>query len=56
MTKLIVGLDDRIIPARHAEGLPGRVALHRFAGVGHMPHFEAREEVAALAREAMRAA
>jgi pimeloyl-ACP methyl ester carboxylesterase len=51
-TKVIFGLDDRIIPARHAEGLPGPVALHLFADVGHMPHFEARPAVARLIEEA----
>ena len=49
--KVIFGLDDRIIPARHADGLPGLVALHRFPGVGHMPHFEARAEIARLIEE-----
>jgi len=49
--KVIFGLDDQIIPARHARGLPGRVALHLFAGVGHMPHFEARGEIARLIEE-----
>ena len=49
--KIVVGLDDRIIPPRHAEGLNGLIALHRFAGVGHMPHLEARREVARLIEE-----
>jgi pimeloyl-ACP methyl ester carboxylesterase len=47
-TKIIFGLDDRIIPAHHAHGLPGAVAIHLFANIGHMPHFEARDEVAQL--------
>jgi pimeloyl-ACP methyl ester carboxylesterase len=46
--RVIWGLQDRILPARHADGLPGRVAVHRFARVGHLPHLEAREDVAAL--------
>jgi pyruvate dehydrogenase E2 component (dihydrolipoamide acetyltransferase) len=46
--KVIFGLDDHIIPARHARGLSGVVALHLFSGVGHMPHLEARDEVARL--------
>ncbi|HEY1943414.1 MAG TPA: acetoin dehydrogenase dihydrolipoyllysine-residue acetyltransferase subunit [Roseiarcus sp.] len=49
--KVIFGLDDRIIPARHARGLSGLVALHLFPGVGHMPHFEARSEIARLVEE-----
>ena len=47
-TKIIFGREDRIIPAKHAEILPGAVAAHVFAGVGHMPHFEARADVARL--------
>ncbi|SDR62932.1 pyruvate dehydrogenase E2 component (dihydrolipoamide acetyltransferase) [Rhizobiales bacterium GAS113] len=54
--KLVFGSDDRIIPARHSQGLPGQVAVHLFAGIGHMPHFEARDQVARLARELMRSA
>jgi pyruvate dehydrogenase E2 component (dihydrolipoamide acetyltransferase) len=53
--KIVFGTDDRIIPSRHARGLPGRIAVHLFRGIGHMPHFEAREDIAALARELMRA-
>ncbi len=51
-TKVIFGLEDRIIPAHQAKGLPGAVALHLFADVGHMPHFEARAAVARLIEEA----
>ena len=51
-TKVVFGLDDQIIPARHAEGLPGAVAVHLFPGVGHMPHLEARAAVARLIEEA----
>jgi pimeloyl-ACP methyl ester carboxylesterase len=49
--KIIFGLDDRIIPARHAHGLPGAVAVHLFANIGHMPHLEARDEVAELIQD-----
>jgi len=49
--KVIFGREDRIIPARHARGLPGAVATHLLPNVGHMPHLEARELVARLARE-----
>jgi pimeloyl-ACP methyl ester carboxylesterase len=51
-TKIVFGLEDRIIPARQVEGLPGAVALHLFANVGHMPHFEVRAAVARLIEEA----
>jgi pimeloyl-ACP methyl ester carboxylesterase len=46
--RVIWGLQDRILPARHADGLPGRVAVHRFARVGHLPQLEARDDVAAI--------
>ena len=49
--KIIVGTDDRIIPAHHARGLPGHVAVHLFSGIGHMPHFEARAAVALLVQD-----
>ena len=54
--KLIVGVDDRILPARQADGVSGLIALHRLARVGHMPHLEARAEVARLLGELVRAA
>jgi pimeloyl-ACP methyl ester carboxylesterase len=54
-TKIVVGLEDRITPAHQVEGLSGLIALHRFAHVGHMPHLEARREVAILIEELVRA-
>ena len=54
-TKIVVGAEDRITPAHHAEGLSGLIALHRFAHVGHMPHLEARREVARLIEELVKA-
>jgi pimeloyl-ACP methyl ester carboxylesterase len=54
-TKIVFGIEDRITPAHHAEGLSGLIALHRFAGIGHMPHLEARREVASLIEELARA-
>jgi pyruvate dehydrogenase E2 component (dihydrolipoamide acetyltransferase) len=53
--KVIVGVEDRILPSRQAEGLSGLIALHRLARVGHMPHLEARAEVARLLTELVRA-
>ena len=35
----------RILPIAHADNLPGSFAVHRLAGVGHMPHMEAVGEV-----------
>jgi pyruvate dehydrogenase E2 component (dihydrolipoamide acetyltransferase) len=53
--KVVFGAEDRITPAHHAEDLGGLVAVHRFPKVGHMPHFEARREVALLIEELARA-
>ncbi len=46
--KVIWGQRDAIIPARHAAGLPGLVAVHTIAHAGHMPHIEAPQIVAEL--------
>ncbi len=46
--RIVVGTADRIVPARHADALPGLVALHRLPGVGHLPQVEAREAVQAI--------
>ncbi len=51
----MIGLEDRITPPHHVEGLSGLIALHRFAHIGHMPHLEARREVAKLIEELVRA-
>lgn len=53
-TKVIWGMDDRIIPMTHAQGLPGRVALHVLKNVGHLSYIEASEIVAALLMEQLR--
>ena len=52
--KIVFGIEDRITPAGHADGLSGLIALHRFARVGHMPHLEVRREVARLIEELAR--
>ncbi|KAF1023490.1 MAG: Dihydrolipoyllysine-residue acetyltransferase component of acetoin cleaving system [Paracidovorax wautersii] len=54
--KLIWGREDRVMPVRHADGLPGHVAVHRLPGVGHVPQIEAVELVARLVAEQLRAA
>jgi pimeloyl-ACP methyl ester carboxylesterase len=46
--RVVWGLADRILPTSHSEGLPGRIAVHRFANVGHLPHVEARDAVAEI--------
>jgi hypothetical protein len=53
-TKIVVGLEDRIMPSHQMEGLSGLIALHRFAHIGHMPRLEARREVAKLIEDLVR--
>jgi pyruvate dehydrogenase E2 component (dihydrolipoamide acetyltransferase) len=43
--QVIWGRQDRIIPARHAEGLPPNVPVRVFEGAGHMVHMEKAAEV-----------
>jgi pyruvate dehydrogenase E2 component (dihydrolipoamide acetyltransferase) len=45
--RAIFGLADRIIPREHAFHLPSAVACH-MVDSGHMPHWDATEEVAAI--------
>ena len=49
--QVIVGAKDRVIPAAHAQGLPGSVKLHVLENAGHMPHMEAASEVNRLIDE-----
>ncbi len=53
-TKVVAGSADRIVPVRQMSGLPGSIALHVFAGLGHMPHLEDRMAVARLLDELVR--
>ncbi|MCG7393744.1 acetoin dehydrogenase dihydrolipoyllysine-residue acetyltransferase subunit [Microvirga sp. ACRRW] len=52
--KVVYGTEDRIIPARHAAGLPGNVAVHLFPATGHMPQIEQRQAIGRLAAELAR--
>ena len=49
--RLIWGDQDRVLPLRQAHAVPGVVATHVFAGVGHMPHLEVAREVTRLVAE-----
>lgn len=46
--RIIVGLEDRIIPWTQVVGVPARVAVHLVAGAGHMPHWDQPGEVLSL--------
>lgn len=48
--RILWGKKDAIIPWRHALKAPGRVALHLFDNLGHLPHVEAPDEVGLLLR------
>ena len=43
--QVIWGAEDRIIPSRHAEGLPDAVRVRVLEGAGHMVHMEKAAEV-----------
>ena len=43
--QVIWGRQDRIVPARHAEGLPANVPVRVFDDAGHMVHMEKAAEV-----------
>ena len=49
--RIIWGKKDAIIPWKHALAAPGRVALHLFDKLGHLPHVEAPNEVGLLLRQ-----
>lgn len=49
--RVIFGAADHVIPASHASGLPGEIALHLFAQTGHMPQLERREAVMRILKE-----
>ena len=54
--RVVVGLRDSVIPASHADGVSGNVAVHRLEAVGHLPQVEAAELVSRLVAETVRAA
>lgn len=46
--RIVVGLEDRIIPWTQVTAAPSRVAVHFVANAGHMPHWDQPAEVLAL--------
>ncbi|HSJ47137.1 MAG TPA: alpha/beta fold hydrolase [Euzebyales bacterium] len=42
---VIRGVDDWVVPASHAQGLPDHVEVHVLDGQGHSPHMEAANDV-----------
>lgn len=54
--RVIVGNEDRIIPAGYVEQLPPHAALHRLPLVGHLPQLEAAPLVARLVAQTVRSA
>ena len=48
--RILWGKSDAILPWSHALQAPGRVALHLFDGVGHMPQLEVAGEVGKILR------
>lgn len=48
--RIIWGRQDAVIPWRHALRAPGRIGLHLFDGVGHMPQVETPDEVGKIIR------
>lgn len=47
-TRIIWGKQDAVIPWRHALRAPGKIGLHLFEGIGHMPHIECAAAVGAI--------
>lgn len=48
--QVVVGEQDQVLPARHADGLPAGIKVTRFADAGHMPHMEKAADVNDLIR------
>jgi pimeloyl-ACP methyl ester carboxylesterase len=55
-TRVIVGHEDRIIPACYVETVPAHVAVNRLPQVGHLPQLEAATLTARLVAETVRSA
>ena len=45
---VVCGEEDKVLPAKHAEGLPDSVAVTRLPGAGHIAHMEKASEINAI--------
>jgi pimeloyl-ACP methyl ester carboxylesterase len=54
--RVIVGTEDRIIPAGYVETVPAHAAVNRLPQVGHLPQLEATALTARLVAETVRSA
>lgn len=54
--RVIVGREDRIVPAEQADAVPSHVALHRLPRIGHLPQLEAAPLVGRLVSQTIRSA
>ncbi|MGQ3214422.1 MAG: acetoin dehydrogenase dihydrolipoyllysine-residue acetyltransferase subunit [Shinella sp.] len=54
--RVIIGREDRIVFADHADAVPSHVALHRLPQVGHLPQLEAASLVGRLVTQTIRSA
>ncbi len=47
-TRIVWGVDDRIIPWTQVAQIPSAIPIHLIAGAGHMPHWDNPEDLVAL--------
>ena len=50
-TRIIWGKQDAIIPWKHALRAPGKMALHLFDGIGHMPQIECPDAIGGIIKD-----
>jgi pimeloyl-ACP methyl ester carboxylesterase len=53
-SKIVWGLEDRVIPVAHAYKAPGLTGVHLLKGVGHVPQIECPDKIARLVNEMAR--
>jgi len=47
-TRIVWGVEDRIIPWTQVAQVPSAMPIHLIAGAGHMPHWDNPQDLAAL--------